>query len=132
MKKYEENVRNKLGFISYAPIHFMSVKTGKRVDDIFDLINMVNDNYNLRISTGVLNEIISEAVFRTPPPTDKGQRLKIFYSTQASVRPPKIILFVNKPELMHFSYMRYLENNIRQKFGFVGTPVNFELRSRSE
>lgn len=132
MKKYEENVRNKLGFISYAPIHFMSVKTGKRVDDIFDLINMVNHNYNLRISTGVLNEIISEAVFRTPPPTDKGQRLKIFYSTQASVRPPKIILFVNKPELMHFSYMRYLENNIRQKFGFVGTPVNFELRSRSE
>lgn len=132
MKKYEENVRNKLGFISYAPIHFMSVKTGKRVDDIFELINMVNDNYNLRISTGVLNEVISEAVFRTPPPTDKGQRLKIFYSTQASVRPPRIILFVNKPELMHFSYMRYLENNIRQKFGFVGTPVNFELRSRSE
>lgn len=132
MKKYEENVRNKLGFISYAPIHFMSVKTGKRVDDIFELINMVNDNYNLRISTGVLNEVISDAVFRTPPPTDKGQRLKIFYSTQASVRPPRIILFVNKPELMHFSYMRYLENNIRQKFGFVGTPVNFELRSRSE
>ncbi|WP_425540244.1 ribosome biogenesis GTPase Der [Microaceticoccus formicicus] len=132
MKKYEENVRNKLGFISYAPVHFMSVKTGKRVDDIFALINMVNDNYNLRISTGVLNEIISEAVFRTPPPTDKGQRLKIFYSTQASVRPPKILLFVNKPELMHFSYMRYLENNIRQKFGFVGTPLNFELRSRSE
>lgn len=132
MKKFEEDVRNKLAFISYAPVHFMSVKTGKRVDDIFELINMVNDNYNLRISTGVLNEIVSEAVFRTPPPVEKNQRLKIFYSTQASVRPPKFVIFVNKPELMHFSYKRYLENSIRQKYGFIGTPILFELRSRSE
>ncbi len=132
MKKFEEDVRNKLAFISYAPVHFMSVKTGKRVDDIFTLINMVNDNYNLRISTGVLNEIVSEAVFRTPPPTEKNQRLKIFYSTQAGVRPPKFILFVNKSELMHFSYKRYLENSIRQKYGFIGTPILFELRSRGE
>ncbi|MDO5718545.1 MAG: ribosome biogenesis GTPase Der [Tissierellia bacterium] len=132
MKKYEEVVRNKLSFIGYAPIHFMSVLTGKRVDDIYRLINIVNENYNFRISTGVLNDIMSEAILLNPPPTVKSQRIKIFYSTQGSVKPPRFLLFVNKPELMHFSYLRYLENVIRQKYGFIGTPILFDLKSRSE
>lgn len=132
MKRYEEDIRSKLAFVSYAPIHFMSVLTGKRVDDIYSLIDFVNENYNLRVMTGVLNEIMSEATLRTPPPTDKGQRLKIFYTTQISVKPPKFLIFVNKPELMHFSYLRYIENNIRQRYSFTGTPLVFDLRARGE
>lgn len=110
----------------------MSVLTGKRVEDIFDLIEMVNNNYNLRIKTGVVNEVISEAVSKNPPPSDKGRRLKIFYASQVSVAPPKFLIFVNEPELCHFSYIRYLENSIRQKFGFIGTPIKLELRRRGE
>ncbi|MDO5689394.1 MAG: ribosome biogenesis GTPase Der [Tissierellia bacterium] len=132
MRQYEEVVRNKLSFVSYAPIHFMSALTGQRIPKLFDLIDSVMEHRNLRVSTGVLNEIVSEAVLRNPPPTNKAQRLKLFYTTQISVAPPKFLVFVNKPELMHFSYLRYLENNLRQKFGFLGTPILFELRARGE
>lgn len=119
MKNYKEEVLKKLSFIPYAPIHFMSVLTGKRVEDIFDLIEMVNNNYNLRIKTGVVNEVISEAVSKNPPPSDKGRRLKIFYASQVSVAPPKFLIFVNEPELCHFSYIRYLENSIRQNLDLL-------------
>lgn len=130
--QYERDIRNKLGFLAYAPILFTSVVTGQRVEKLFDVIKMVNNNYNLRINTGTLNEIINEATLRNSPPTDKGERLKIFYATQVSVAPPKFLIFVNKKELFHFSYLRYIENNIRQKFGFVGVPLQFEIRSRGD
>lgn len=128
----ERDIRNKLGFITYAPIIFISAKTGKRVNKLFELINMVNNNYSLRISTGVLNDIINEAVLLNQPPSDKGKRLKIYYGTQVSVRPPKFLIFINKKELMHFSYERYLENQIRQYFGFEGVPIQLEMRERGE
>lgn len=130
--QYERDIRNNLGFLAYAPILFTSVVTGQRVEKLFDVIKMVNNNYNLRINTGTLNEIINEATLRNSPPTDKGERLKIFYATQVSVAPPKFLIFVNKKELFHFSYLRYIENNIRQKFGFVGVPLQFEIRSRGD
>ena len=128
----EREIRNKLGFITYAPIVFISAKTGKRINKLFELIKVVNNNYNLRISTGVLNDIINEAVILNQPPSDKGNRLKIYYGTQVAVRPPKFVIFINKKELMHFSYERYLENQIRQYFGFEGVPIKLEMRERGE
>lgn len=130
--EFEKEIRKVLGFISYAPIIFISALTGQRVDKLLELINVVNNNYNLRISTGVLNDIINEAVLMNQPPSDKGKRAKIYYGTQISVRPPKFIIFVNYKELMHFSYVRYLENQIRNHFGFVGTPIQFEFRQKGE
>lgn len=128
--KFTEEVRNNLAFALYAPIIMISAKTGQRVNKIFELINNVSNNHSMRITTGVLNDIISEAVLMNQPPSDKGRRLKIFYGTQASVKPPKFVLFINDKELMHFSYQRYLENKIRQSFGFEGTPIQFEMRER--
>ena len=128
----EREIRNKLGFITYAPIVFISAKTGKRINKLFELIKVVNNNYNLRISTGVLKDIINEAVILNQPPSDKGNRLKIYYGTQVAVRPPKFVIFINKKELMHFSYERYLENQIRQYFGFEGVPIKLEMRERGE
>ncbi len=130
--EFEKEIRKVLGFISYAPIIFISALTGQRVDKLLELINVVNNNYNLRISTGVLNDIINEAVLMNQPPSDKGKRAKIYYGTQISVRPPKFIIFVNYKELMHFSYVRYLENQIRNHFGFLGTPIQFEFREKGE
>lgn len=128
----EKNIREKLGFISYAPIVFISAKTGKRVDKLFQLLKVVNNNNNLRISTGVLNDIINEAVLLKQPPSDKGVRLKIYYGTQIAVRPPKFLIFINKKQLMHFSYQRYLENQIRKYFGFDGVPIQFDFREKGE
>lgn len=130
--EFEKEIRRILGFITYAPIIFISALTGQRVDRLLELINIVNNNYNLRISTGVLNDIINEAVLINQPPSDKGKRARIYYGTQVSVRPPKFVIFVNNKELMHFSYVRYLENQIRNHFGFSGVPIQFEFKEKGE
>lgn len=130
--KFEKDIRTKLGFITYAPIVFISAKTGRRVNKLFELLKVVNSNYNLRISTGVLNDIINEAVILNQPPSDKGVRLKIYYGTQVAIKPPKFLIFINKRKLMHFSYQRYLENQIRQYFGFEGVPIQFEFKEKGD
>lgn len=130
--EFEKDIRKKLGFILYSPIVFISALTGQRVDKLLEMINLVNNNYNLRISTGVLNDIINEAVLMNQPPSDKGKMSKIYYGTQVSVRPPKFVVFVNNKELMHFSYVRYLENQVRNHFGFAGVPIQFEFREKGE
>ncbi len=130
--RFTENVRKTLSFMPYAEILFISAKTGQRIGRIFEVIDMVIENHSLRIATGVLNEIISEAVVMQQPPSDKGKRLKIFYATEVSVKPPTFVIFVNNKELMHFSYTRYLENKIREAFGFRGTPLKFIIRERGE
>ena len=119
-----------LSFMPYAEILFISAKTGQRTDKLFESIDTVIANQNLRIQTGVLNEIISEAVTMQQPPSDKGRRLRVLYATQVSVKPPTIVIFVNNAKLMHYSYTRYLENRIRDAFGFQGTPINFVIRER--
>ncbi|WP_300408240.1 ribosome biogenesis GTPase Der [Lagierella sp.] len=129
-RQFEISIRNKLGFITYVPIIFMSVKNNLRVHRLFQVIEAVNESYSMRISTGTLNEIINEAVLHSAPPTDKGERLKIFYVSQVSTRPPKIVFHINKKELMHFSYLRYLENQIREYYRFEGVPIQFELKPR--
>ena len=130
--EHTNRIKDILSFMPYAEILFISAKTGQRVGKIFDTIDMVIENQNLRIQTGVLNEILSEAVAMKQPPSDKGKRLKIFYMTQVSVKPPTFVIFVNNKELMHFSYTRYLENKIRDTFGFRGTALRFIIRERGE
>ena len=130
--RFTESVREKLSYMSYAEIVFISALTGQRINRLFELIDMVLANQSQRVPTGVLNEIISEAVVMQQPPSDKGKRLKIFYVTQVSVKPPTFVVFVNDKELMHFSYTRYLENKIRDAFGFRGTPLRFLIRERKE
>lgn len=130
--EHTNRIKDILSFMPYAEILFISAKTGQRVGKIFDTIDMVIENQNLRIQTGVLNEILSEAVAMQQPPSDKGKRLKIFYMTQVSVKPPTFVIFVNNKELMHFSYTRYLENKIRDTFGFRGTALRFIIRDRGE
>ena len=130
--EHTNRIKDILSFMPYAEILFISAKTGQRVGKIFDTIDMVIENQNLRIQTGVLNEILSEAVAMQQPPSDKGKRLKIFYMTQVSVKPPTFVIFVNNKELMHFSYTRYLENKIRDTFGFRGTALRFIIRERGE
>jgi GTP-binding protein len=115
----------------YAPILFISAKTGQRINKIFELINFVSNQASLRISTGMLNDLVNEAVAMVQPPSDKGRRLKIFYLTQTGVKPPTFIIFLNNIELMHYSYERYLENQLRRSFGFEGTPIRFILKERS-
>ncbi len=132
VKEFTEKIRNTLSFMQYAEITFISAVTGQRIGKLFDLIDMVIANQTLRISTGVVNEIISEAVALQQPPSDKGKRLKIFYATQAGVKPPTFVVFVNDKELMHFSYVRYLENKIREAFGFQGTSIKFIIRERQD
>ncbi|MBR5739528.1 MAG: ribosome biogenesis GTPase Der, partial [Lachnospiraceae bacterium] len=130
--RFTEEIKKTLSFMPYAQLLFVSVKTGQRVDKLFDILDTVIANQTLRIATGVLNEIISEAVVMQQPPSDKGKRLKILYATQVGVKPPTFVVFVNSKELMHFSYTRYLENKIREAFGFMGTPMKFIIRERSE
>ncbi len=130
--EHTRRIREVLSFIPYAEIMFVSAKTGQRLTKMYELIDMVVENQNLRVQTGVLNEILSEAVALQQPPSDKGRRLKIFYITQVSVKPPTFVIFVNNKELMHFSYTRYLENKIREAFGFKGTSLRFLIRERSE
>ena len=130
MHKYEKNIRSELGFMQYAPTIFVSALTKQRVIKIIDLVNFVAEQHAHRINTSVLNEVITDAVQLNPPPADKGKRLKILFSTQAGIKPPNFIFFVNEPELMHFSYLRYLENKIRENFGFEGTPIRITVRKR--
>ena len=130
--EFERDIRDVLSFMSYAQIVFISAKTGQRLPRLFETIEMVIENNSMRVATGVLNEIISEACAMKQPPSDKGKRLKIYYATQASVKPPTFIIFVNDKELMHFSYLRYLENQIRETFGFKGTSLKFIVRQRKE
>ena len=130
--KFTNKIRETLAYMPYAEIMFISAETGQRIPKLFETIDMVLENQTLRIQTGVLNEIISEAIAMQQPPTDKGKRLKIFYTTQVSVKPPTFVIFVNDKELMHFSYVRYLENKIREAFGFKGTSLKFIVRERKE
>lgn len=132
MRQFEQSIRERLPFINYAPMVFISAKTGQRVDKLLDLISVVNNNYNHRIQTGVLNDILNRAVLMNQPPSDKGRRGKLYYGTQASVRPPKFVLHVNDKELFHFSYVRYLENQIRESFPFTGVPLDITLKNRGE
>lgn len=129
-RDYERDIRNKLSFMPYAPIVFVSVKTGLRIDKLFKTINEVDENYSFRIRTGILNQVLRDATALNPPPTDKGKRLKIFYASQVAARPPKILLYVNDEELCHFSYLRYLENQFRKNFDFTGVPLEIEVRQR--
>ncbi len=130
--KFQENIRTQLAYMPYAELMFISAKTGQRLPKLFETIDMVIQNHSLRVATGVLNEIMSEAVAMQQPPTDKGKRLKLFYITQVAVKPPTFVIFVNYKELMHFSYTRYIENRIRDTFGFKGTPLKFIIRERKE
>lgn len=132
VKEYTKKVRDILSFVPYAEIIFISALTGHRTKKIFDLLETVIENHAMRIQTGVLNEILMEAVALQQPPSDKGKRLKLFYMTQVSTKPPTFVLFVNKKELMHFSYQRYIENRIRDTFGFMGTPIRIFIRERKE
>ncbi len=127
-----EKVRNVLSYMPYAEIIFISALTGQRLGKLFEVIDMVNENHAMRVATGVLNEIMAEAVAMQQPPSDKGKRLKLYYITQVAVKPPTFVIFVNKKELMHFSYTRYIENQIRDTFGFRGTPLRFIIRERNE
>lgn len=130
--KHTEKIRQILSFMPYAEILFISAKSGQRLNKIFEMIDVVIENNNMRVATGVLNEIVAEAVAMQQPPSDKGKRLRIYYTTQVSVKPPTFVVFVNDKELMHFSYTRYLENRIRETFGFRGTALKFIIRERKE
>ena len=132
MENYKKDVYNKLSYLSYAPIMFISAKTGQRVNKLYEMINMVASQNALRVSTSVLNDVLSEAVTIVQPPTDKGKRLKIFYMTQATTKPPTFVVFVNDKELFHFSYERYLMNQIRKEFGLTGTPIRMIVREKGD
>ena len=132
LEQYKKDVYNRLSYLSYAPILFISAKTGQRVNKLFEMINSVASQNALRVSTSVLNQVLNEAIAIVQPPTDKGKRLRIFYMTQASTKPPTFVVFVNDKDLFHFSYERYLVNQIRKEFGLVGTPVRIIVRERME
>ena len=132
MEKYKKEVYAKLAYITYAPMIFISAKTGQRIDKLYDMINEVAKQNSMRVSTSVLNQVINEAIAIVQPPTDKGKRLKIFYGTQSSTKPPTFVIFVNDKELFHFSYERYLINQFRKEFGLQGTPVRIIPRERTE
>ncbi len=132
VKEHTQDIRDVLSFMPYAEILFISAKSGQRLHKIFEMIDIVIENNSMRVATGVLNEIVTEAVAMQQPPTDKGKRLKIYYVTQVSVKPPTFVVFVNDKNLMHFSYTRYLENRIRDTFGFRGTALKFITRERKE
>ena len=130
--KFTKEVRERLSYMPYAELLFVSAKTGQRLNKLFETIDAVIENHSLRIATGVLNEIMAEAVALNQPPSDKGKRLRLYYITQVSVKPPTFVIFVNDKELMHFPYTRYIENKIREAFGFRGTPLKFIIRERKE
>ncbi len=132
VEKYKKEVYNKLAYLSYAPIIFISAKTGQRVNKLFEMINSVASQNAMRVSTSILNQVLNEAIAIVQPPTDKGRRLRIFYMTQATTKPPTFVVFVNDKQLFHFSYERYLVNQIRKEFGLTGTPVRIIVRERNE
>lgn len=132
MRDYTKQVRDALPFMLYAPVLFISAKTGQRVDKLYEYIISIANNANFRIQTGMLNDLLNEAVAMVQPPSDKGKRLKIFYMTQVGVQPPTFVLFINDKELMHYSYERYIENQLRKSFSFEGTPIRFILREKGK
>ena len=132
LEKYKKEIYNKLSYLSYAPIIFISAKTGQRVDKLFNMINNVAEQNAMRVSTSVLNQVINEAIAIVQPPSDKGRRLKILYGTQVSTKPPTFVIFVNSKDLFHFSYERYLVNQIRKEFGLEGTPIRVICREKAE
>ena len=132
LENYKKQVYDKLSYLSYAPIIFISTITGQRVEKLFDMINEVDKQNSQRISTGLLNDVLADAITITQPPSDKGKRLKVYYMTQVSTRPPTFVIFVNSKELMHFSYVRYIENHLRKQFGFNGTPIHMIIRERKK
>lgn len=132
LEEYRKVVMEGLGFMTYAPVTFISAKTGQRVNKLFELIKFVSNQAAFRISTGMLNDLVNESVAMVQPPSDKGKRLKILYMTQVGVKPPTFIIFVNNMELMHYSYQRYIENQLRKSFGFEGTPIRFILREKGK
>lgn len=132
MKEFENRIREEFAFMSYAVIMFISAKTGQRVDKLFEQIKNVKEQYERRITTGMLNDVLNEATAKQQPPSDKGRRLKLYYGTQSSVCPPTFVLFTNSKELFHYSYLRFIENQIRDTFGFDGTPIKFILREKGE
>ena len=132
MQEFTKQLKEKFAYMDYAEYLFISAETGQRIHKIYELVNMIHDNQVMRIKTGVLNEILARATAMKQPPSDKGKRLKLFYITQASVAPPTFVIFVNDREMMHFSYTRYIENQIRENFGFRGTPIRFIIRERGE
>ncbi|MCD5415341.1 MAG: ribosome biogenesis GTPase Der [Clostridiales bacterium] len=130
MKEFTKNFRNDLAYLEYAPLIFISALTGQRMNKLLEITKFVANQNSMRVATGTLNEVIGEATLLNQPPSDKGKRLRIYYTTQVSVKPPTFILFINDKKLMHFSYQRYLENKIRENFGFEGTPLRFILREK--
>ena len=130
MSEYTNKLKNDFSFMSYVPFVFISAKTGQRLVKLFDIIKYVAEKNSIRISTGKLNDVLAYATSRVQPPSDKGKRLKIYYITQPTTKPPTFVIFVNKAELFHFSYQRYLENQIRETFGLEGTPMRFIVRER--
>ena len=132
LNQFKKDIYNKLSYLTYAPMIFISAKTGQRVHKLYEMINMVASQNALRVNTSMLNQVLEEAIAIVQPPTDKGKRLKIFYMTQASTKPPTFVVFVNSKELFHFSYERYLVNQIRKEFGLTGTPIRMIVRERKE
>lgn len=132
VNEYTKKIKESLSYMLYAPIMFISAKTGQRLNNLFEQINYVYMQTNTRITTGMLNDMLSEATMRVQPPSDKGRRLKIYYMTQASVAPPTFVIFCNRADLFHFSYQRYIENNLRETFGFKGTPIRLVIRAKGE
>ncbi|HHW35956.1 MAG TPA: ribosome biogenesis GTPase Der [Bacillales bacterium] len=131
MKEFEQNIRDHFQFLDYAPIVFLSAKTKKRIHTLLPMINLASDSHNMRVQTNILNDVIMDAVAMNPTPTDRGTRLKIYYATQVAIKPPTFVIFVNDPELLHFSYARFLENRIREAFEFTGTPIKIIARARN-
>ena len=132
MDSTRKSLMKDFSFMPYAPIIFISAKTGQRIDRLFELIKYVNEQNTMRISTGMLNDMLGDATAKVQPPSDKGKRLKIYYMTQASVAPPTFVIFANSIELFHFSYQRYIENCLRETFGFRGTPIRIIIRERGD
>ncbi len=132
VKAFTDKIRSSLAYMPYAPILFISAKTGQRLNKLYEFINYVNEQASLRISTGMLNDVLSDAITKVPPPTDRGRRLKIYYMTEVGVRPPTFVIFCNEAELFHFSYQRYIENKMREVFGFNGTPIRFIIRQKGD
>ena len=132
MNEMTNNIRRDLSYMTYAPVVFISALTGQRVDKLFEMINAVSNQNSMRITTGMLNNILEDATARVQPPTDKGRRLKIYYMTQVGVKPPHFVIFCNDARLFHFSYQRYLENQIRAVFGLTGTPVKMTIRQKGD
>ena len=132
VNEFTQKIRTSLAYMPYAPILFISAKTGQRIDKLFEFINYVHEQSLLRISTGMLNDVLNDAVTKVQPPSDKGRRLKIYYMTQVGVAPPTFVIFCNDAELFHFSYQRYIENKIREVFGFSGTPIKIIIRQKGD